>query len=98
MQRKARTVPALEARTHFGEIMKRVSQAQERVIVEKAGIPLVAIISIDEYRRLIAEREERFKVFDTIREKLPELPEEEVEQDVARAISEIRGEYDKKNL
>jgi hypothetical protein len=45
---------------------------------------------IDDYRRLIAEREARFQVLDEIRRRMPELPVKEVERDVTEAIAALR--------
>jgi hypothetical protein len=61
------------------------------VVVERFGRPMVAIIPLEDYQRLIAEREARFQVLDEIRQRLPDLPVEEVEQDVAEAIAAVRG-------
>lgn len=86
----AKVIPAVEARVHLGEIMKRSFKKGERFIVEKAGIPMIAILSADEYTRLIQEREEQFKIFDKIRSKVPNITAEEVEKDVRKAIQAIR--------
>jgi hypothetical protein len=51
---------------------------------------MVAIIPMEIYERLIAEREARFQVLDRIRGHLPEVPPEEVERDVAEAVAAIR--------
>ena len=53
---KTRTIPALEVRTQFGQIMKDVQSGRLRVLVEKSGVPMVGIISADEFRRVVAER------------------------------------------
>lgn len=49
-----RTVTATEARVHFGEVTRRVEEHGEAVVVERDGREVVAIISIDDYRRLNA--------------------------------------------
>ncbi len=87
---KIKTVPALEARTHLGEIMKEVQSGRVRVLVEKSGIPVVGIISAEEFQRLIAEREARFQVVDRIRSRLPAVPDAEVERDVRQALKGVR--------
>lgn len=53
-----RTVSATEARIHFGELMRRVVEQQETVIVERGGKPQVVVLSVVEYERLAAERQE----------------------------------------
>lgn len=85
-----KVIPAVEARVHLGEIMKRSFKKGERFIVEKSGIPMVAIVSADEYTRVIQEREEQFKIFDKIRSKVPDIASEEVEKDVREAMQAIR--------
>ena len=86
----AKVIPAVEARVHLGEIMKKSFKTGERFIVEKAGIPMIAILSANEYTRLIQEREEQFKIFDKIKSQVPDIPAEEVEKDVNKTIRTIR--------
>ena len=52
-------VNASEARTLFGELMARVSYGGERIIVKRRGKPLVALISVEELRRLEALEDAR---------------------------------------
>lgn len=88
--KNVKTIPALEARMHLGEIMKRAYKDGERFIVEKSGIPMVIILRVTEYMQFIQEREERFKALDSIWAKVPKVPVEETEKDVQRAIRAIR--------
>ena len=83
-------VPALKARTHLGEIMKEVQGGRIRVLVERAGVPMVGIISAEEFQRLIAEREARFQVVDRIRARLAAVPDAEIERDVRAAVKDVR--------
>jgi prevent-host-death family protein len=87
---KTKTVPALKARTHLGEIMKEVQSGRLRVLVEKSGVPMVGIISAEEFQRVIAEREARFEVVDRIRSRLSAVPDTEVDQDVRKALKDVR--------
>jgi len=87
---KTKTIAALEARTHLGEIMKEVQGGRVRVLVEKSGIPMVGIISAEEFQRLIAEREARFEVVDRIRSRIPTVPDTEVQRDVQEALKRAR--------
>lgn len=79
-----------EARNNFSDLIGRAHYAGEVVIVERSGTPMVAVIPIDMYERLMAERDARFEVLDRVRERLPDLPAEEVAEDVSEAISAIR--------
>ena len=47
-----RNESATEARVRFGELMRRVTDKDETVIVERDGVPQVVILSIDSYRLL----------------------------------------------
>ncbi|RME44372.1 MAG: type II toxin-antitoxin system Phd/YefM family antitoxin [Caldilineae bacterium] len=47
-----RVVSATEARTRLGELMRRVAENQETVVIERGGQPYVAVISLEEYERL----------------------------------------------
>lgn len=87
---KIKTVPALEARTHLGEIMKEVQGGRVRVLVEKSGVPMIGIISAEEFQRVIAERDARFEVVDRIRQRLPVVPDADVQRDVAQAVKQVR--------
>lgn len=84
-------IPALQARTRFGEILKNVQSGQTRYLVEKGGIPVAGIISAEEFQRLIEEREARFRIIDEIRSGLPSVPEEEVLRNVTSTIAGVRA-------
>ncbi len=43
---------ATDVRIHFGEVMQRVVQEGEPIIVERAGQPQVAVVSMEDYNRL----------------------------------------------
>jgi len=45
-------VTATEARIHFGELMRRVVERRQIVVVERGGKPHVVVISVEEYERL----------------------------------------------
>ena len=45
-------VPALKARQNLGQVMNEVALRGDEYIVERAGKPLVAIISMDKYKML----------------------------------------------
>jgi len=54
-----RVVSATEARIRFGELMRRVVEEQEPVVVERGGKPHVVVISIAEYERLRADQQRK---------------------------------------
>lgn len=82
---------AKEARSKFADLLGSVHYGQQVVIVERSGRPMVAVIPVEMYERLMAEREAHFEVLGRIRDRLPEVSAEEVEQDVAEAIAGVRA-------
>jgi len=82
---------AREARNNFAHLLGSVHYGNEVVIIERSGRPMVAVIPVAMYEQLIAEREARFQVLDRIRGRLPDVPAEEVEQDVAEAVAAVRA-------
>lgn len=51
-------IPATTAHRQFGELIKRAFSGKEHFIVEKDGLPVVAILSMTEYEALMHEREQ----------------------------------------
>ena len=49
-----RVVSATEARVRFGEMMHRVINNQETIIVERFGEPQIILLSLIQYQRLKA--------------------------------------------
>ncbi len=54
--RLLKLVPALAARTQFGQILNRVQRNQERFVVGKRGAPLAVIMGVEDYLRNFARR------------------------------------------
>ncbi|MBM2826260.1 MAG: Antitoxin [Dehalococcoidia bacterium] len=87
------TIKASEARQQFSQLLNKVFRRETRVIVEKSGIPVAAIISAEDLKRLNqleAEREEYFKALDATRETFKDVPAQEIEREVSRALAEVR--------
>ena len=79
-----------EARNKLSEILGSVRFGKEEIIMERSGKPMAAIIPMETYERLIAERRTRFEVLENIRSRLPDLSSEEIEKDIADAVSKVR--------
>jgi prevent-host-death family protein len=52
-----RTITATKAKNRFGELIKQVHVTGDHMIVEKSGIPVVAIIPVTDYQALQAAHE-----------------------------------------
>ncbi len=46
------TINASDARQHWSELLNKVFRKETRVIIEKSGIPVAAIISAEDLERL----------------------------------------------
>jgi prevent-host-death family protein len=49
-----KVVSATEARVHFGEMMRRVVEDQQIIVVERSGQPQMVLLSVSDYERLKA--------------------------------------------
>ena len=88
------TIAASEARQNFSQLLNRVFRREMRVVIEKSGVPVAALVSADDLehlRRYEEQRREDFAVLDRIREAFKDVPAEEIEREVARAIAEVRA-------
>ena len=84
-------IGARDARLRFAELLGRVGNEKEVAIIERFGKPLVALIPIEVYEQVVTEREARFHLLDRIRNRLPEIPDEEFKKDVSQAMDEVRN-------
>ena len=85
-------VSALAARTQFGQILKRVSQRNERFIVDRRGEPKAIIMSLKDYISLIAPTPKWLREIqeDARRKGLHKLTMREIDAEIAAARREQR--------
>lgn len=64
-----RTVSATEARVHFGELLRQVSDEHAIVTIERGGKPRAVLVPVDEYQRMqgAVPREEWEELLDRTR-------------------------------
>jgi prevent-host-death family protein len=89
------TVKASEARAQWSQLINKVARRQTRVIVEKSGVPVAAIISTQDLERLNhleAQRQRDFQALENSWAAFKDAPAEEVEREAAKAIAEVRAE------
>lgn len=112
MKRKVmvRVIAAAQAKNNFGDVLRRVSEQNETQIVERAGLPVAAIVSIEDLERMYPERVKELpqlqvnlkrqravkRLVALLNEPGSEaFPEEEVDRDVLREVRAVR--YGKKS-
>ncbi len=94
------TVMALtDAKQQLSRVVDRVARGETRAVVEKSGLPVVAIISVEEYRRFKHQEQEReaaraalFETFARFSDAFKDVPDEELECELAKAQAEVRAE------
>ncbi|HLL45772.1 MAG TPA: type II toxin-antitoxin system Phd/YefM family antitoxin [Longimicrobiaceae bacterium] len=85
---------AREARQKLSELVGRVHYGGDTVILESSGRPMAAVVPLEMYNRMMAEREERFQAIDEIRARMPLVSEEEADADIAEALAAVRKRND----
>lgn len=91
---------ASEVRQHWSQLLNKVFKDQTRVVVEKSGIPVAAVISaedLDRFKRLEEQRERNFAILDEIGEKFKDVSSQEIEQEVSKALRKLRAENRRKS-
>ncbi len=61
-----KTVSAIKARQNLGQVMNEVVLKSDEYIIERAGKPLVAMIPIEKYLSMKNERDEFFRLYETL--------------------------------
>ncbi|HET7078693.1 MAG TPA: type II toxin-antitoxin system prevent-host-death family antitoxin [Chloroflexia bacterium] len=87
------TINASQVRQQWSRLINKVFRGETRVVVEKSGIPVAAIISAEDLRRLNQledERRQRFAVLERTWTAFEDVPPEQLEAEVERAVREMR--------
>ena len=89
------TWDAAEARERWDELLERVCGGTTRVVVERDGAPVAVLVSplaAARLKRVDENRAELFRVIRDIQQAFADVPEDELEREVARAVEEARRE------
>lgn len=82
---------AKEARDRFSELLGQVQYGKDTVIVEKQGKPVVAVIDVERYERLMEAWDRPFAVLDRVAARNPQADPAVVQRDAAEAVAEVRA-------
>jgi len=94
-QPEIQTMNASAVRQQFRAVINRVFRKELRVVVEKNGIPVAALVSVDDLRRLEeldAQRADALAVLAALRAPFRGVSSEEIEPEAAKALAEARAE------
>jgi prevent-host-death family protein len=92
---RTQTMKAMEARQQWSKLLNKVFHRETRVVIERSGIPVAAVVSIEDLKRLqrlAAEREQAFKALDASWKAFEGIPLDDMEEQVAKAVTEARAE------
>lgn len=84
-----------EVRSNLSAVTKEVYAGEARIAVKKSDIPLQGVVSIQDLRRLKRlekDREEWKDMLDRFRVAFQDVPSEELEREIEKAIAEDRRE------
>ena len=93
------TMNLSETKQQLSRVVNSVARGEVRVVVEKSGLPVAAIISVDAYRRLTRLEQEReavrahlFETLGRFSDAFDDVSDEELERELAKAQAEARTE------
>lgn len=87
---------ASDVRQQWSQLLNQVFTDKRRIVVEKSGIPVAAVISaedLERFTKLEEQRKEHFKVLDEIRDAFKDVPVKKLEKEVNKALTEVRKEH-----
>src|SRR3954463_12376582 len=94
-QPTTRIMKISDVKTRLSSLVNEVYRKETRVLIEKAGIPVAALVSVRDLQRLVPfdqQRAERHRVLESMREPFRGVPAEEIERETAKAVAEDREE------
>lgn len=90
-----RTIIITDAGERFDELVAEVVQRRGQVVLEANGVAVAALIpaaDLARLRRYDAERAADFAIVDQMRAAFADVPDDELEREIAKAIAEVRAE------
>jgi prevent-host-death family protein len=95
LKRPVRTVNSADAQRCFDDLVDEVNEKRTRVVVEREGNVVGALISaadLEYLEHMDRQRAEHFKVIQEIWARNADVDPDEGERDIAEAIAEMRAE------
>jgi prevent-host-death family protein len=81
---------ATQARQEWSQLLNRVFRRETRVVVERSGIPVAAIVSAHDLERLKRMEDEETRALDRMRAAFSDVTEEQIVKDVDAVVEEVR--------
>jgi prevent-host-death family protein len=80
-----------DVKARLSSLVDEVYHRETRILIEKSGIPVAALVSANDLRRLERlgeEREQRRAALETFGAAFQDVPLDELEREIARIVSE----------
>jgi len=90
--RKTKTMKAADAKQQFDQIVNQVFRDKTRVLIEEDGTPLAAIVTARDLESLQNLETNAEEALARMRAAFSDLSEEQIVEDVARVVEEVRAE------
>lgn len=84
-----------DARKRFAETLNRVRETDARIVVEKSGIPVAAVVPLSVLHDAEEREQRRQDAISALRQAqagFADVSEEEAEREIAKALDEIKQE------
>lgn len=88
-------IKASAVQAQWSQILNGVFRGQTRVLVEKSGIPVAAIVSaqdLERLNRLDEQHKQDLAILNASQLAFKDVPEDELEREIAAAIRTVRAE------
>lgn len=89
------TLKFTDVRPKLSQLLNRIYRNQDRVLITRSGIPVGALVSVEDLHRLErldAEREADFAVFERIGSAFADQTDEEIARGAAEAVAQARAD------
>ena len=81
----------VEDKPDLAKIAEELCHSNTSAVLRKDGKDIAVLLSTETYQRLVREWEADFAVFDRIDEAMKNADSEVLEQDIARAVEEVKA-------
>lgn len=92
------TLPLKEVREQLSDLVSKVAYADQKVVITKFGKPVAALVTFNDYERIInpakrfskEEWDKGFDLMDKSRANTRKYPRQKVEKAIKQAVQEVR--------
>lgn len=95
MSATTQTVEVSDVRSDIDGLLERVNRGETRVLIEKDGVPMAMIVSLEDWQGregLDDEEEDPFAIIDEMAAAFRGVPADEIEREAEKAVAEVRAE------